>query len=97
MTPSVDILIQQAQLAEREGRRDDARSLFERALHSLRRGDDAHLASSLVRSIGRTYLTDGEIDCALDCLQAATAIAELSNDAIGISQALSIRAQIQQQ
>ena len=52
MMPSVDILIQQAQLAEREGRRDDARSLFERALYSLRRGEDGKLASSLLRWIG---------------------------------------------
>ena len=55
MKPSVDDLIHQAQYAEREGRRDDARALYERALYSLRRVEDGTVASSLLRWISRTY------------------------------------------
>ena len=66
MMPSVENLIQQAQIAEREGRRDDARSFFERALYSLRPGNDAKVASSLLRWIARTYLTEANRDAALD-------------------------------
>ena len=62
MMPSVDVLIQQAQIAEREGRRDDARSLYERALYSLKRAQDGKTASSLLRWIGRTYYLDANAE-----------------------------------
>ena len=81
MMPSVDILIQQAQLAEREGRRDDARSLYERALYSLKRRADAATASSLLRWIGRLHRQAGDVDAALDAFDAAIAVAELAGDA----------------
>ena len=80
MKPSVDEFIQQAQLAEREGRRDDARASYERALYSLRRAEDGKLASSLLRWIGRTYQLDADLGAALDCLEAAIAVAELAGD-----------------
>ena len=66
MTPTVDILIQQAQLADREGRRDDARALYERALFSLERRADAPIASSLLRWIGRLHRQAGDVDAALE-------------------------------
>lgn len=97
MAPSVDNLIQQAQLAEREGRRDDARSLFERALYSLKRGGDGKLASSLLRWIARTYLADGNRDAALDCVDAAIAVAELANDAASVGHALNVHAIVHHQ
>lgn len=82
MTPSVDILIQQAQLAERDGRRDDARVLYERALFSLKRRADAALAASLLRWIGRLHDEAGDVDAALESFETALAIAQLSaNDA----------------
>jgi tetratricopeptide (TPR) repeat protein len=91
MKPSVDILIQQAQLAEREGRRDDARSLYERALYSLKRAADGKLASSLLRWIGRTYQFDADPEAALDCLEAAIAVAELVGDTGAVGHAVNIR------
>ncbi|MDB4876780.1 MAG: diguanylate cyclase [Gemmatimonadetes bacterium] len=97
MMPSVDVLIQQAQLAEREGRRDDARSLYERALYSLRRSEDGKLASSLLRWIARTYQLDADLAAALDCLEAAIAIAELVGDAGAVGHAINIQAIVYQQ
>src|SRR3954471_22363773 len=97
MTPSVENLIQQAQIAEREGRRDDARSMYERALYSLKRGGDGKLASSLLRWIARTYQVDANIDAALDCLQAAIAVAQLSGDAGAIGHAINMQAIVHHQ
>ncbi|HEY2163287.1 MAG TPA: diguanylate cyclase, partial [Gemmatimonadaceae bacterium] len=79
MTPTVDILIQQAQLADREGRRNDARALYERALFSLKRRADATIASSLLRWIGRLHRQAGDVDAALDAFDVALTIAELAN------------------
>src|ERR1700759_4150023 len=97
MTPSVDILIHQAQVAEGEGRRDDARSLFERALYSLRRAEDGKLASSLLRWIGRTYQADADVDAALDCLEAAIAVGQMAGDAGAGGHAVNVQAIVHQQ
>jgi len=79
-TQSVDILIQQAQLADREGRRDDARALYERALFSLKRRADAPLAASLLRWLGRLRQQAGDVDAAFDAFDAALTIAQLAAD-----------------
>ena len=97
MPPSVDVLIQQAQIAEREGRRDDARSLYERALYSLKRAHDGRVASSLLRWVGRTYQLDADVDAALDCLEAAIAVGELTGDAAAIGHALNVQGNVEQQ
>ena len=60
MTKQVPELIERGKLAEREGRRDDARRLFEEALHALGSSTHAATASALLRWIGRTYHTDGD-------------------------------------
>ncbi|MGH9887435.1 MAG: tetratricopeptide repeat protein, partial [bacterium] len=96
MMPSVDVLIQQAQIAEREGRRDDARSLYERALYSLKRAQDGKLASSLLRWIGRTYYLDANADAALDCLEAAIRVAELMGDAAALGHAINVQGNVHQ-
>jgi diguanylate cyclase (GGDEF)-like protein/putative nucleotidyltransferase with HDIG domain len=87
MTLTVDILIQQAQLADREGRRDDARVLYERALFSLKRRADATLASSLLRWIGRLHQQAGDVDAALEAFDAALTIAEFAQDDAEIGKA----------
>jgi hypothetical protein len=97
MMPSVDILIQQAQIAEREGRRDDARSLYERALYSLKRVEDAKLASSLLRWVARTYQLEADSDTALDCLEAAIAVGELTDDGASIGHAINVKGNVEQQ
>src|SRR5437763_12613548 len=97
MKPSVDILIQQAQLADREGRREDARSMYERALHSLRRSEDGKLASSLLRWIAHSHVADANMEAALDCLEAAIAVAQLAGDAGSLGYAINIQAIVHQQ
>jgi tetratricopeptide (TPR) repeat protein len=94
MTPTVDILIQQAQPADREGRRDDARALYERALFSLKRRADAATASSLLRWIGRLHQQAGDVDAALDAFDAALTIAELAADDAEIGKAFHEQADI---
>jgi len=97
MTPSVEELIQHAQIAEREGRRDDARSLYERALYSLKRAHDGKVASSLLRWVGRTYQADADAEAAQDCLEAAIAVAELTGDAAAIGHAINVRGNVHQE
>ncbi len=87
MTPSVDILIQQAQLADREARHDDARALYERALFALDRRSDASTASALLRWIGRLHDQAGDVDAALEAFDTALTIAQLADDAAEIGKA----------
>jgi diguanylate cyclase (GGDEF)-like protein/putative nucleotidyltransferase with HDIG domain len=94
MTPSVDILIQQAQLADREGRRDDARVLYERALFSLKRRADATIAASLLRWIGRLDDHAGDVDAALDSFDAALTIAQLAGDEAEIGKGFHEQAEV---
>src|SRR5581483_5969086 len=96
MMPSVEVLIQQAQIAEREGRRDDARSMYERALYSLKRAHDGKVASSLLRWVARTYQLDADADAAQDCLEAAIAVAELTGDAAAIGHAINVQGNVHQ-
>lgn len=92
MTKQVQELIEQGKLAEREGRRDDARRLFEEALHGLGSSAHAATASALLRWIGRTYHTDGDHGAAIDCLEAALAVAELSGDQASAGHAINLQA-----
>src|SRR5689334_736295 len=92
MTKQVQELIEQGKLAEREGRREDARRLFEEALHGLGSSTHAATASALLRWIGRTYHTDGNHAAALDCLEAALQVAELSGDQASAGHAINLQA-----
>ena len=73
---STAALIDRAQLAERQGRTQEARSLYEQALSQLRSPEEAPIAASLLRWIGITYSAELNIDAAFDCLEAALAVAE---------------------
>jgi len=90
--PSAEQLIEQGQRAEREGRREDARRLYEAALRSLEGPGSACNASALLRWIGRTYQTDADADAALDCLEAALAVAEIAGDCAGFGHAINLQA-----
>ena len=92
MIKQVQDLIEQGKLAEREGRREDARRLFEEALHGLGSSAHAATASALLRWIGRTYHTDGDHAAAIDCLEAALAVAELSGDQASAGHAINLQA-----
>src|SRR5262245_16452225 len=90
--PSAEQLIEQGQRTEREGRRDDARRLYEAGLRGLTGPDGARTASALLRWIGRTYQTDADTDAALDCLEAALEVAEIAGDCAGVGHAINLQA-----
>jgi diguanylate cyclase (GGDEF)-like protein len=94
---SIDRLVQQAEAAEREGRGDAARALYEQALFSLKRKDDARLVSSLMRAIARTYVNDDEKDAALDCLELARTVGALSNNTAEVAHSVGDQASLVQQ
>ena len=77
---SLDTLIKEAREAEREGLWSVARQGYESALQQLADRDDAPLASTLLRWIGRTYMDGGGLLEADDCFEAAMAVAELAED-----------------
>jgi diguanylate cyclase (GGDEF)-like protein len=96
MSP-IDRLVQQAEAAEREGRGDAARALYEQALFSLKRKDDARLVSSLMRAIARTYVEEDEPDAALDCLELARTVGALSNNTAEVAHSVGDQASLIQQ
>jgi len=75
LSPDVATLIDEAGRADAAGQREAARRQYETAL-SLLRGSDGAIASSIIRRIARSYLDEGQLETALDCLAAALAIAE---------------------
>lgn len=87
-TPHVDA----GQEAERAGRTTEARGHYERALALLSLPDEAVLAAKLLRWIAWTHATDGDAPAALDCLEAAEAVALESGDDIAVLTVLNIRA-----
>ena len=90
--PRYAALIEEAKLAERQGRRTDARLAYEEALKRLIEAADPAEASSLVRWIARTFQEEGQPDVALDCLDAALAIADAHNDLGAKGHAINLQA-----
>ncbi len=93
--PSEDVaeLIARAQDEERNGRRDVARTMYEHALRLLRDPADVRQhASAVARWIARCYLTDGDADAAVDCMELALAIAEAHDDASSVGYAINVQA-----
>ena len=79
------------QALEREGRQQDARTLYESALHD-RRAVCAAEAAQLVRWVARTYIQESALDAARDCAVAALAISEAAADEAGLGHAENILA-----
>src|SRR5436305_14967764 len=75
MMQLVPELIEKGKLGERDGRLDEARRLFEEALHALGSSANAATASALLRWNGRTFHTDGHYGSPLDRLDAAPSLA----------------------
>jgi diguanylate cyclase (GGDEF)-like protein/putative nucleotidyltransferase with HDIG domain len=84
-------LVAFAQEEERAGRRQTAREAYEMALTKAVSAHDAANMSSVIRWIARTYV-DGDADAALDCLEAALAIAEAWSDDAAAGHAMNIQA-----
>ena len=89
---SIHALVQEARSAELDARRGVARRRYEAALLRLRCAPDAGLASDLIRWIGRTYMDGGDPEAALDCLEAARAVAQSASDQAGEARAANCQA-----
>jgi len=82
----IEQVIAQGQSLEREGKRQQARTLYEAALHtgSARHAGDA---AQLIRGVARTHIQDSDFDAARDCALAALSVSELSADVAGCGHA----------
>jgi len=96
--PSVatDDLVAAARVAEREGRRPEARALYEAALHALRGDGQAPLAAALLRWIARTYQDEGKLEVAAEIAEAALHVSELADDAAGVAHATNLLGNVEQ-
>src|SRR3954468_9095493 len=91
---SYDDVVGQAQHAELQGRRVEARELYEVALCRLKEARSGAEGSNLLRWIARTYRVDADLDLALDCADAALAIAEAHQNIGAVGHATNLLAVI---
>ena len=84
-------IIERGQALEHHGQRDDARLLYERALHEGSAKTPAD-AAQLLRLVARTYLHDADYPSTVDCATAALAVADLSQDDAARGHAINILA-----
>jgi len=87
-------LIAAAEAAERGAHRDEARRLYEEALHKLSGGDAGVEAAMLLRRIAATYMMDASSDDALDCAEAALAVSTACGDRGGEGHAINVKAAV---
>jgi diguanylate cyclase (GGDEF)-like protein/putative nucleotidyltransferase with HDIG domain len=86
-------LIAHAQAEERHGRRGAARAAYEQALYRLAdEGEAREYAPSLVRWVARTFQMEADAEAALDCVEAALAVAEAWGDEAAAGHALNLQA-----
>jgi putative nucleotidyltransferase with HDIG domain len=90
-------LVEEAKLAERQGRRADARQLYEEALARIQEATRPADAAALLRWIARTHHQDGDVDAALDCIAASLAVAEANSDIAAIGHAINVKATVRWQ
>ncbi|HET7463156.1 MAG TPA: HD domain-containing phosphohydrolase [Longimicrobium sp.] len=93
---SVDSLVAAARAAEREGRRADARALYEDALQSLRGTSHTPLAASLLRWIARTHQEDGALEVAGEIAGAALEVSQRVDDPAGVAHANNLLGNVEQ-
>lgn len=78
LSPAIRRLIEEAERADRAGQREIARRRYETALYLLR-DRDGLAASLILRRVAHSYIDDGQLDPALDCLEAALGVAEANS------------------
>jgi putative nucleotidyltransferase with HDIG domain len=88
-----DDVLEQGQSFERRGQREEARELYERALHDGTAVTAVEIAH-FHRLIARAFLEDGNFAAAEDCAHAALAISEQSSDEAGRGRAINTLATI---
>src|SRR5438045_4257440 len=91
---AVRALIDEAKLAEREGRWNDAAARYEGLVRNPFAGDQDRL--SALRWLGRVYLEQGNRGAAMDVLEAAVAAATQARSPSAIAQALNVVAVVHQ-
>jgi len=91
---AVRALIDEAKLAEREGRWNDAAARYEGLVRNPFAGDQDRL--SALRWLGRVYLEQGNRGAAMDVLEAAVAAATQADSQSAIAQALNVIAIVHQ-
>jgi putative nucleotidyltransferase with HDIG domain len=89
LSPAIRPLIEEAERADRAGQREIARRRYETALYLLR-DRDGLAASLILRRVAHTYINDGHLDLALDCLEAALAVAEANNAEADVAHAMNL-------
>ena len=87
----VAALIDEAQRAERAGQRELARQRYDTALYTLS-GDAGQAAAAVIRRVARSYIDEGQLEAAFDCLAAALASSEAQRDSTGVAHALNLMA-----
>ena len=92
--PDVDTLIADGQAAQREGRREDARVLYEAALYRLSLDTDGPRAASLLRWVARCHMDAGNLDASYDAAEAALAVATACADGAGEAHGMNMLATV---
>ena len=92
--PDIRALVEEAKLAERDGRWSDASLRYERLVRSA--SADVHTRLSALRWLGRAYLEQGNRGAAMDVLEAAVAAATQAGSPSAIAQALNVVAIVHQ-
>ena len=93
-SPEITALIDEAKLAEREGRWSDASARYEALVRNPFASDHTRLSS--LRWLGRAYLEQGNRGAAIDVLEAAVAAATQAGSQSAIAQALNVVAIVHQ-
>lgn len=93
-SPEITALIDEAKLAEREGRWGDASVRYESLVRNPFANDHTRLSS--LRWLGRAYLEQGNRGAAIDVLEAAVAAATQAGSQSAIAQALNVVAIVHQ-
>ena len=89
-SPAVASLIERARGAEHVGQREQARALFEEALHSLGSGDELPTATTILRWIAGSHFSEANHAAAEDCVTAAIATAESWGDEVAVGYAVNM-------
>ena len=92
--PQIKAFVEEAKLAEREGRWSDAAQSYESLVRDPLAGEQTRL--SALRWLGRVYLERGNRGAAMDVLDAAVAAATQAGSASAIAQALNVVAIVHQ-
>ena len=91
---ALERVLEQGQLLSRRAQRQEARALYEQAIHSGAARTPSEV-QQLVRLISLSYLHDGDTSSAEDCATVALAVAEQAGDEPGRGLAMNVMGNIQ--